>query len=141
MRTKRQLHVRVRPADGRLTARWGDAILPGDNRTGRVRRDQLDRVVDERIAVHIRNVVPDVVVVVESVSKVRLRAAVKQTARRAGDLDADASCYVILTVLFGVVLAGFERLSRPDGGSHRPDVDGVGAVVVDDGMTNSMHQR
>lgn len=138
--TKRQLHIRIRPADGCPTPRRRDAILPADDRTRRIRGDDGDRAVGERVAKHIRNVVPDLVVAVERVRKVRLWTAVVQAVGRAGDLDGDAACTVVLPVSLRVVLAQVDCLAGADGRSHRPKVDRAGAVVVDDGIADGVGQ-
>lgn len=85
----------------------------------------------ERVPVDIKQIV--VQVVGQRVLEIGLRAAVVQTVLGPGNLEGDAARDIVVVRCFGVVGAWVDGLALADGGADGPEVDGVGAGVLDDG--------
>lgn len=111
-----------------------DSSKAFDGRTSTVGGGQIDSIILERIAVDIRNVVPDLASsnsVLELGNGHRRRRVGVEGGRVNRDLDGYPSSTVLRVIIFGVILVGLDRMHFTILVCARPKIDRVFALVQD----------
>lgn len=133
LRTQRQRNIRIRTTSLGLTrSQRFHTPIPTDTVASIKRRMHSQSATRERVTVDIKQII--VQVVGQRVLEIGLRAAVVQPVLGSGDLEGDAARDIVVVRCFSVVRAGVDGLTLADGATYGPEVDGVGAGVLDDGV-------